>query len=134
MYKYSIFGKLLFTRVSFLQETVEVEQEAGEMGGQNMIIILNPNGTVNEELMQAHGINQVRSEHRINQRAWIDDIDVVCVQDAIKAVTEAQGGGLVYVTDPTTPLKSSISQLQHPIPQKELGDVKPLMTSSTIPR
>ena len=46
--------------VSFLQETVEVEQEAGEMGGQNMIIILNPNGTVNEELMQAHGINQVR--------------------------------------------------------------------------
>lgn len=37
-----------------------MEQEAGEMGGQNMIIILNPNGTVNEELMQAHGINQVR--------------------------------------------------------------------------
>lgn len=62
MYKYSIFGKLLFTRVSFLQETVEVEQEAGEMGGQNMIIILNPNGTVNEELMQAHGINQVRKQ------------------------------------------------------------------------
>ena len=50
----------IFTQVSFLQETVEVEQEAGEMGGQNMIIILNPNGTVNEELMQAHGINQVR--------------------------------------------------------------------------
>ncbi len=134
MYKYSIFGKLLFTRVSFLQETVEVEQEAGEMGGQNMIIILNPNGTVNEELMQAHGINQVRKQ-RINQRAWIDDIYLVhCFQDAIKAVTEAQGGGLVYVTDPATPLKSSISQLQHPIPQKELGDVKPLMTSSTIPR
>ena len=43
-----------------------MEQEAGEMGGQNMIIILNPNGTVNEELMQAHGINQVRSEHRIS--------------------------------------------------------------------
>ena len=50
----------IFTQVPFLQETVEVEQEAGEMGGQNMIIILNPNGTVNEELMQAHGINQVR--------------------------------------------------------------------------
>ena len=49
-------------KVSFVQETVEVEQEAGEMGGQNMIIILNPNGTVNEELMQAHGINQVRLE------------------------------------------------------------------------
>ena len=121
------------TLVSFLKETVEVEQEAGEMGGQNMIIILNPNGTVNEELMQAHGINQV-SRQRINHRACIDDIDVFRVQDAIKAVTEAQGGGLVYVTDPATPLKSSISQLQHPIPQKELGDVKPLMTSSTIPR
>ena len=52
--------------VSFLQETVEVEQEAGEMGGQNMIIILNPNGTVNEELMQAHGINQVRLELKLN--------------------------------------------------------------------
>ena len=109
-----------------------MEQEAGEMGGQNMIIILNPNGTVNEELMQAHGINQV-SKQRINVRACIDDMDVVH-QDAIKAVTEAQGGGLVYVTDPAAPLKSSISQLQHPIPQKELGDVKPLMTSSTIPR
>ena len=43
-----------------------MEQEAGEMGGQNMIIILNPNGTVNEELMQAHGINQVRSKLRIS--------------------------------------------------------------------
>lgn len=98
--------------IMWIQETVEVEQEAGEMGGQNMIIILNPNGTVNEELMQAHGINQ----------------------DTIKAVSEAQGGGLVYVTDQATPPKSSINQLQHPIPQKELGDVKPLMTSSTIPR
>ena len=105
-----------------------MEQEAGEMGGQNMIIILNPNGTVNEELMQAHGINQVRKQYN---RTWIYDTHV---QDAIKAVTEAQGGGLVYVTDPATPLKSSINQLQHPIPQKDLGDVKPLMTSSTIPR
>ena len=57
-----------------------------------------------------------------------------CDQDTIKAVSEAQGGGLVYVSDQASPPKSSISQLQHPIPQKELGDVKPLMTSSTFPR
>ena len=58
-----------------------------------------------------------------------------CFQDAIKAVTEAQGGGLVYVTgEAGAAPRASISQLQHPIPQKELGDVKPLMTSSTIPR
>ena len=35
-----------------------MEQDAGsELGGQNMIIILNPNGTINEELMLAHGMN-----------------------------------------------------------------------------
>ena len=67
--------KLLFTRV-FLQETVEVEQEAGEMGGQNMIIILNPNGTVNEELMQAHGINQVRKQDRKYRNVESSDMDL----------------------------------------------------------
>ena len=90
-----------------LQETVEVEQETGEMGGQNMIIILNPNGTINEELMLAHGINQ----------------------EAIKAVTEAHGL-VADDNDNAAPIKS----LQHPIPQKELIDVKPLLTSSSIPR
>ena len=39
-----------------------------------MIIILNPNGTINEELMLAHGVNQ----------------------EAIKAVSE---GGLIGLTD-----------------------------------
>ena len=65
-------------------------------------------------------------------------------QETIKAVTEAQGGaGMVYVTDPGAPIKSIqdvtdpsdlIKTHQHPIPQKELGDVKPLMTTSSIPR
>ena len=77
------------------------------MGGQNMIIILNPNGTINEELMLAHGINQ----------------------DAIKAVSEAHGL-VADDNDNAAPIKS----LQHPIPQKELIDVKPLLTSSSIPR
>ena len=66
-----------------------------------MIIILNPNGTLNEELMLAHGVNQ----------------------DTIKAVSEAHGLG---TGDHTSPIKG----LQHPIPQKDLGDVKPL----SIPR
>ena len=34
-----------------------MEQETADLG-QNMIIILNPNGTINEELMLAHGVNQ----------------------------------------------------------------------------
>ena len=66
-----------------------------------MIIILNPNGTLNEELMLAHGVNH----------------------DTIKAVSEAHGLG---TGEGTSPIKS----LQHPIPQKDLGDVKPL----SIPR
>merc|ERR1719410_1677774 len=94
--------------IMWIQETVEVEQDAGgELGGQNMIIILNPNGTINEELMLAHGINQ----------------------EAIKAVTEAHGL-VADDNDNAAPIKS----LQHPIPQKELIDVKPLLTSSSIPR
>ena len=85
-----------------LQETVEVEQENGD--GQNMIIILNPNGTINEELMLANGVNQ----------------------DTIRAVAN---GGLVNLLDPA----ANIKNLQHPIPQKDLGDVKPLMTTASIP-
>ena len=53
-----------------------MEQEAGEMGGQNMIIILNPNGTVNEELMQAHGINQVRKQDRKYRNVESSDMDL----------------------------------------------------------
>ena len=71
-----------------------MEQDAGgELGGQNMIIILNPNGTINEELMLAHGVNQ----------------------EAIRAVTEAHGGTAAQGAgvDPTDPLKT----LRHPIPQ-----------------
>ena len=71
-----------------------MEQDAGgELGGQNMIIILNPNGTINEELMLAHGVNQ----------------------EAIRAVTEAHGGAAAQGAgvDPTDPLKT----LRHPIPQ-----------------
>ena len=85
---------------------MEVEQESADLG-QNMIIILNPNGTINEELMLAHGVNQ----------------------EAIKAVSE---GGLIGLTDPNAPV--SIKSLQHPIPQKDLTNVKPLMTTSQIPR
>lgn len=92
--------------IMWIQETVEVEQESADLG-QNMIIILNPNGTINEELMLAHGVNQ----------------------EAIKAVSE---GGLISLSDPTSP--ASIKSLQHPIPQKDLTDVKPLMTTSQIPR
>merc|ERR1711936_885146 len=87
--------------IMWIQETVEVEQESADLG-QNMIIILNPNGTINEELMLAHGVNQ----------------------ETIKAVSE---GGLVGASDP-------IKSLQHPIPQKDLTNVKPLMTTSQIPR
>lgn len=87
--------------IMWIQETVEVEQESADLG-QNMIIILNPNGTINEELMLAHGVNQ----------------------EAIKAVSE---GGITGASDP-------IKSLQHPIPQKDLTNVKPLMTTSQIPR
>jgi len=91
--------------IMWIQETVEVEQETGD--GQNMIIILNPNGTVNEELMLANGINQ----------------------DIIKAV--ASGGVLNLQQQDAA---ASIRNLQQPIPQKDLGDVKPLMTGAGVPR
>merc|ERR1711892_1416862 len=41
--------------IMWIQETVEVEQESYD--NLPMVIILNPNGTINEELMLAHGMN-----------------------------------------------------------------------------
>ena len=91
----------------WIQETVEVEQESYE--NLPMFIILNPNGTVNEELMLAHGMNL----------------------ETIKAITDN-----VITTEMathTTDSLSTIKSLQHPIPRKYLADVKPLMTSK-VPR
>ena len=83
----------------------------------NMVIILNPNGTVNEELMLAHGMNL----------------------ETIKAVTDnvISVGGLQPAIE--TGLEQdqnlsdlSIKSLQHPIPRKELHDVKPLFSNSQV--
>jgi len=93
--------------IMWIQETVEVEQESYD--NLPMVIILNPNGTVNEELMQAHGMNL----------------------ETIKAITDN-----VITTEMathTTDSSSAIKSLQHPIPRKDLADVKPLMTSQ-VPR
>lgn len=97
--------------IMWIQETVEVEQESYD-NLPNMVIILNPNGTINEELMLAHGMNL----------------------ETIKAVTEnaITTDIATHTTDsPIPPI--SIKSLQHPIPRKDLTDVKPLMTSQ-VPR
>lgn len=97
--------------IMWIQETVEVEQESYD-NLPNMVIILNPNGTINEELMLAHGMNL----------------------ETIKAVTEnaISPEQTIQTTDSTIP-PISIKSLQHPIPRKDLTDVKPLMTSQ-VPR
>jgi len=97
--------------IMWIQETVEVEQESYD-NLPNMVIILNPNGTINEELMLAHGMNL----------------------ETIKAVTEnaITTDIATHTTDSTIP-PISIKSLQHPIPRKDLTDVKPLMTSQ-VPR
>jgi len=109
--------------IMWIQETVEVEQESYE-NLPSMVIILNPNGTVNEELMLAHGMNQ----------------------ETIKALTDNVNlGGIQTVLDPATstqhqqqeqilPNTMSIKNLQHPIPKKDLHDVKPLFATSQAPR
>jgi hypothetical protein len=96
--------------IMWIQETVEVEQESYD--NLPMVIILNPNGTINEELMLAHGMNL----------------------ETIKAVTDNAIATDIatHTTDsPISPI--SIKSLQHPIPRKDLTDVKPLMTTQ-VPR
>ena len=94
--------------IMWIQETVEVEQESYD-NPPNMVIILNPNGTINEELMLAHGMNL----------------------ETIKAVTDnAITTDIATHTTDTIP-PTSIKSLQHPIPRKDLTDVKPLLT---VPR
>jgi len=96
--------------IMWIQETVEVEQESYD--NLPMVIILNPNGTINEELMLAHGMNL----------------------ETIKAVTDnaITTDIATHTTDSTCP-PISIKSLQHPIPRKDLMDVKPLMTTQ-VPR
>jgi len=100
--------------IMWIQETVEVEQQESYDSLPNVVIILNPNGTVNEELMLAHGMNL----------------------ETIKAVTE-QGINLAglqaaeighQTSDPNTSIKS----LQHPLPRRDLIDVKPLFANQGL--
>ena len=76
----------------------------------NMVIILNPNGTVNEELMLAHGMNL----------------------ETIKAVTDNVISLQGELGQQAGDLNHSIKSLQHPIPRRDLIDVKPLFTSQVI--
>merc|ERR1712180_353138 len=91
--------------IMWIQETVEVEQQESYDSLPNVVIILNPNGTVNEELMLAHGMNL----------------------ETIKAVTE-QGINLqaAEIGQQTSDPNTSIKSLQHPLPRRDLIDVKPL--------
>ena len=72
----------------------------------NMVIILNPNGTVNEELMLANGMN---------------------VQDlaAVKALAEP-------LASAANQAPTSITALQHPLPKKLLTGVQPVNPPRTI--
>jgi len=98
--------------IMWVQETVEVpiavEQEAYDGP---VVIILNPNGTIND-LVLADSMNQ----------------------ETLKAITDNVITTEADVTageSNTSPI--SIKSLQHPIPRKDLTDVKPLMTSQ-VPR
>jgi len=96
--------------IMWIEETVEVEQESYD-GLSPMVIILNPNGTVNEELMLANGMNM----------------------ETIKAVTDAASGGLNLQTvlpNSTPQPTQSITSLQHPIPKRFLTGVQPVMSSA----
>jgi len=111
----SVNGEELYEdpNIMWIEETVEVEQESYD-NLPNMVIILNPNGTVNEELMLANGMNM----------------------ETIKAVTDAATGGLnlqtVIPTTTSSTTTNSITSLQHPIPKKQLTGIQPLV--STAPR
>jgi len=96
--------------IMWIQETVEVEQQESYDSLPNMVIILNPNGTVNEELMLAHGMNL----------------------ETIKAVTD-NVINLQVLGQSSPDLNLGIKSLQYPIPKKELIDVKPLF-SNMAPR
>ena len=99
------------------QETVEVEQEAiaaaggAAANGQNMVIILNPNGTVNEELMLANGFNM----------------------ETIKALSEAIGVGTASSTEELAD-DNSVQQQPQPVslPQQSIQLLPPPSSSSSV--
>lgn len=93
--------------IMWIQETVEVEQQESYDSLPNMVIILNPNGTVNEELMLAHGMNL----------------------ETIKAVTDNVINLQGELGAGQGDLNTSIKSLQHPIPRRDLIDVKPLFAN-----
>ena len=66
--------------IMWIQETVEVEQQESYDSLPNMVIILNPNGTVNEELMLAHGMNletiKAVTEQGINLQVLLSQFDL----------------------------------------------------------
>lgn len=111
--------------IMWIQETVEVEQESYD-NLPNMVIILNPNGTVNEELMLANGMNAQ---------------DVEAVKEAVlesmpsmaPVTSPQQQQQLQFISPPpqqTLPI--SITSLQEPIPKKFLVGIQPIMPPRTI--
>merc|ERR1719347_2205484 len=115
--------------IMWIQETVEVEQESYE-NLPSMVIILNPNGTVNEELMLAHGMNQETI------KALTDNVNLGGIQGVLDPSTVSAPAPVQAVEHSDAILSNTVSikNLQHPIPKKDLHDVKPLFASTQAPR
>ena len=128
----------------WIQETVEVEQVKMQQHTieprfyflspqqesydslPNVVIILNPNGTVNEELMLAHGMNletiKAVTEQGINLQVLLSQFDFFA-ENFTPQYQAAEIGQ--QTSDPNTSIKS----LQHPLPRRDLIDVKPLFAN-----
>ena len=91
-----------------------------------MVIILNPNGTVNEELMLAHGMNLETIKAVTEQGINLQVRHLKMLQHLFSKQPNFQAAEIGQQTsDPNTSIKS----LQHPLPRRDLIDVKPLFAN-----
>ena len=92
----------------------------------NVVIILNPNGTVNEELMLAHGMNLETIKAVTEQGINLQVRRLKMLQHLFSKQPNFQAAEIGQQTsDPNTSIKS----LQHPLPRRDLIDVKPLFAN-----
>ena len=91
-----------------------------------MVIILNPNGTVNEELMLAHGMNLETIKAVTEQGINLQVRHLKMLRHLFSKQLNFQAAEIGQQTsDPNTSIKS----LQHPLPRRDLIDVKPLFAN-----
>jgi len=123
--------------IMWIQETVEVAQDESYDNLPNMVIILNPNGTVNEELMLANGMNAQDVE--AVKEAVLESMPSMMAPAPVTTSPQQvvqQQQQLQFIPPPPQQIQQnlpiSITSLQEPIPKKFLVGIERMMPPRTI--